>query len=105
MDAYVAALNAKNTGALTGLATPGNDPNAEVADRVLRLGGRDMKVAKLELLHEFGPEFATAHLSIRAQNGATHDEILGLSRHDGRWYITMGQNPSPSKTPASTTSP
>ncbi|MFD5575473.1 hypothetical protein, partial [Streptomyces cadmiisoli] len=105
VDAYVVALNSKNTEALSELATPGNDPKTEVADRVARLGGRDMKVAKLELLHEFGPDFATAHLSIRAQDGATHDEILGLSRHDGRWYITMGQNPSPSKTPASTARP
>ncbi|MFD5620960.1 hypothetical protein [Streptomyces yangpuensis] len=102
MDAYVAALNLKNTEALSKLATPGNDPKAEVVERVGRLGGRDMKTAKLELRQEFGPDFATAHLSIRAQDGTTHDEILGLSRHDGRWYVTLGQNPSPSKSPAST---
>ncbi|MFD4247690.1 hypothetical protein ACFWP3_39825 [Streptomyces sp. NPDC058525] len=105
MDAYVAALNSKDIEALSGLATPGNDADAEVADRVGRLGGRQMEVAKMELRHEFGPEFATAHLSLRAQDGTTQEEILGLSRHDGRWYVTMGQNPNPSKTPASTARP
>ncbi|MFD3760803.1 hypothetical protein [Streptomyces sp. NPDC058622] len=105
VDTYLTALNARDAEALNALAPPGNDAQAEVSERIGRLGGRELKIGQLDLEHEFGPDVATAQLTARAQDGTTHDERLGLTRTGGRWYITMGQHPAPSKTPAETKRP
>ncbi|MFI8392759.1 hypothetical protein [Streptomyces sp. NPDC085540] len=105
VDTYLTALNARDATVLSGLAPPGNDAHAEVAERIGRLGGRELTIGQLDLKHEFGPDVASAHLTARAQDGTTHNENLGLTRTAGRWYITMGQNPAPHKTPAETKRP
>ncbi|MEY2232983.1 hypothetical protein [Streptomyces sp. BF23-19] len=105
VDTYLTALNAQDAKALSALAPPGNDTKAEVDERIGRLGGRELTIGQLDLKHEFGPDVASAHLTAQAQDGTTHNEILGLTRTDGRWYITMGQHPAPHKTPAETKRP
>ncbi|MDA5281212.1 hypothetical protein [Streptomyces sp. Isolate_45] len=106
-DAYIAALNAKDTQALRALAPPGNDAAAEATDRVDRLGGRGLRLQNVEVQHDFGPDVASALLVTTAADGSAGEERIVLTRIDGRWYITLGQNPEGAndKTPASTQKP
>ncbi|MBT1186747.1 hypothetical protein HET69_22780 [Streptomyces sp. CJ_13] len=106
-DAYVAALNAEDTKALIALAPPGNDAGAEAAEKVERLGGRGLRLQSVEVQLDFGPDAASARLVTAAGNGSVHEERIVLTRIDGRWYITLGQNPDATngKTPSTTQKP
>ncbi|MFJ7272740.1 hypothetical protein ACIQV3_39980 [Streptomyces sp. NPDC099050] len=101
VNAYVAALNAKDAQALRALAHPGNDAEAEIADRVGRLGGRGLRLRDAEVLHEFEPDFAQVRLATEAADGSAGEERIVLSRVGGRWYLALGQSPAGSRKPRS----
>ncbi|MER5485041.1 hypothetical protein ABT024_17705 [Streptomyces sp. NPDC002812] len=92
-DAYIAALNSKNTQALRALAPLGNDAEADAADRIARLGGRGLRLQTVDIQHDFGPDTASARLILTRIKG-------------GRWCIALGHNPkATTKTPSSTEKP
>ncbi|MEU0272613.1 hypothetical protein [Streptomyces sp. NPDC006307] len=106
MNAYVAALNAGDTSALAALAPPGNEADAEAAERVEASGGRGLKVTRVDIAHDFGPDFATADLSGTDKDGKRYSERLALSRHEQAWFVALGENPKGrDKSPASTATP
>ncbi|MER5763840.1 hypothetical protein [Streptomyces sp. NPDC002082] len=106
-DAYIAALNSKNTQALRALAPPGNDAEADAADRIARLGGRGLRLQTVDIQHDFGPDTASARLTTVTADGSVAEHRLVLTRtKGGRWCIALGHNPkATTKTRSSTEKP
>jgi hypothetical protein len=104
VDAYVAALNTRDTGALERLATPGNDAAADIRHRLDDHGGQDIKLDGADISSEVSPEVASARLRGRTAAGP-YEERLTLTRKGDRWHVVLGSAPSdPAKPTAATSS-
>lgn len=105
IDAYVAALNARDTKALAQLAPPGNDAADEIRQRLDQHGGQNIRIASTRLTNGVSPDVVSA--SIQGQGSAgDYSETLTLTRTDDRWHVVMGQQePSSNKRSATTTQP
>ncbi|MFI1177445.1 hypothetical protein [Streptomyces melanogenes] len=93
VNAYVAALNSKDTAALQRLAPSGNDASAEATSLIKANGGRDLKITSVDIQHEFGPDTATADVAASAKDGKGYHDRITLGRSDGKWSVAIGQNP------------
>ncbi|MFE7773304.1 hypothetical protein ACFU5O_05305 [Streptomyces sp. NPDC057445] len=106
VDAYISALNARDTDALADLAPPGNEAAREAAALVGAKGGRSLTIKSVDISHEFGPDFAAAHVVSRGKDGKELLDDLTLSRSSGHWYVAIGENPKGrDKSPAETSKP
>lgn len=104
VDAYVTALNTRDTGALERLATPGNDAAADIRQRLDANGGKDIRLDGADISSEVSPEVASAQLRGRTTTGS-YEERLMLTRRDDRWHVVLGSaRPDPAKQTAATSS-
>ncbi|GHF47108.1 hypothetical protein GCM10010218_30500 [Streptomyces mashuensis] len=105
--AYVEALNDRDAKALAELGPPGNE-GAEQAARALvgTQGGRGLHVDDVKVSHEFGPDMAQAEIRATDAKGRAVRENVTLERHEKKWYVALGADPSGTpKSPAGTTPP
>ncbi|WP_285505254.1 hypothetical protein [Actinokineospora sp. NBRC 105648] len=103
VDAYVQALNARDTAAMQRLAPPGNDATEDVRRRIEDDGGQDIRLVGADISSELSPDVAAARLSGTGSAGE-YVERLTLTRQDDRWYVVLGQaGQDPAKRPAATT--
>jgi len=105
VDAYIQALNARDSQALSRLAPPGNDATDDISRRIEANGGKDIRLTNADISSEFAPDMAAARLTGTSSTG-DYSERLTLTRTDDRWYVVLGEAPqNPSKQPASTSRP
>ncbi|MCB5167924.1 hypothetical protein LG634_24235 [Streptomyces bambusae] len=93
VDAYVEALNSRDADAMADLVTPGNEAGDEIATLIKGHGGLGLKVAKADIRHEFGPDFASADVVARGKGGKEYKAKLTLDREGGSWYVALGEAP------------
>lgn len=106
VDAYIAALNAKDAEALQRLG--GDGTTAEDAQRKLTdHGGQNIKVDNADISSDITPYFAVAKLSGTSSSG-TYTERLNLSRdRDNRWHVAIAppKPPDPNRPTSATDRP
>ncbi|GAA3690879.1 hypothetical protein GCM10022267_91460 [Lentzea roselyniae] len=88
MDAYIAALNNKDSATLERISPSNVRP--DFAGHVAEKGGKSITVESVDITKDFGPDVASAHVIGRAADEQRYDERLVLSRIDGRWFVTIG---------------
>jgi hypothetical protein len=91
VHAYLDALNAADAGAIEDLVSPALDPDAEIAERLERLGGRHLGYQTI-LFRGIGmDDLTTVDLTLRDFSSEdTYQDKLSLARSDGRWWLQMG---------------
>ncbi|MBT2529751.1 hypothetical protein J7E91_31295 [Streptomyces sp. ISL-99] len=109
VEAYIAALNDRDTGALLKLdGTTGPDAERDAQKIVKEKGGRGLKVEDIRISYGFGPDVGSAKITAKDSKGGDYSENLTITRDDGKWYLTIlpapKQDPS-GKTPAETSTP
>jgi hypothetical protein len=99
VDAYIQALNARDTEALQRLAPPRNDATDDIRHRLELNGGHGIQLDGADITSEVSPDLATARLRGRGNTGE-YAETLTLTRIGDRWHIALGQgtrDPAPSR--------
>lgn len=91
VHSYLDALNAENAGAIEDLVSPALDPDAEIADRLKRLGGRHLGYETIQF-HGIGmDDLTTVDLTLRDFSSKdTYQDKLSLARSDARWWLQLG---------------
>ncbi|GLW78699.1 hypothetical protein [Actinokineospora globicatena] len=89
VDSYIAALNARDEGALRALGGS-EDPETKtgIAERLAEFGGRDVRVTSREL-KDYVPGKAVAQVSGTMSGGQPYRERLALYSRDDRWFVDL----------------
>ncbi|MBB1246280.1 hypothetical protein GL263_22375 [Streptomyces durbertensis] len=109
VEAYVEALNARDSAALVALAGQGRrgveeDARGLIADG----GGRSLVVRDVRVLRDFGPDLASAHVVAVDEAGEKFETYVQLARERGTWVLVLGKGegfPEGGKETASVTRP
>ncbi|MGW7365592.1 hypothetical protein ACWGI8_19655 [Streptomyces sp. NPDC054841] len=109
VEAYITALNDRDTGALLKLdGATGADAQRDAQKIIKEKGGRGLKVEDIQITYDLGPDVGSAKITARDSKGADYSESLTITRDGGSWHLTIlpapTQDPS-GKTPAETGAP
>ncbi|MFI8421780.1 hypothetical protein [Streptomyces sp. NPDC085460] len=93
-EAYVAALNGEDVGALVKLGPPGYEGvEADARELLAADGGKGLKVESVEVSHEFGDDVASARVLGEEEGGKPFSTYVQLARQDGSWVVVLGHAP------------
>ncbi|WP_437070154.1 hypothetical protein [Streptomyces sp. enrichment culture] len=107
VESYVDALNSRDA---TALMRVGGVPEDQAAQREARRilaerGGRGLRIADLEIDHDFGPDVGSAALTARDDHGKDVRETVTVAREDGAWHVVVFTDRPSDKSPSSTDDP
>lgn len=101
-QAYVAALNARDEGAIEQLTAAHLAPQAEIRRVLSAQGGQDIRILDTQVREPVSPDFPIVEIKGQSRAG-TYQESLRLSRDGERWRLLLG-DPKPSPESHSPTS-
>jgi hypothetical protein len=105
VEAYLTALQASDSNAMLALVSPRVEARAEVADAILKNGGRPLRDVTVSYLDEFGGVYIVATVNgTNAGDGSRLQLTIPMGRDSGRYYLALGQA-APTGSEADTVSP
>jgi hypothetical protein len=109
VEAYITALNERDTDALLKLDGATGPAAERDAEKVIKeKGGRGLKVDAIRIDYDLGPDVGSAKITAKDDKGADYSESLTITRDGGKWYLTVLPAPEQDrsgKTPAETGEP
>lgn len=94
VDAYVAALNAKDVAALERLAPPRVSATEDIQRRLEAHGGKGIELDVADIVEGISPKkVMTARLRGRTAAGPSYEDQLTLTstNDDDRWNVVLGR--------------
>jgi hypothetical protein len=92
VEAYLTALQASDSNAMLALVSPRVEARAEVADAILKNGGRPLRDVTVSYLDEFGGVYIVATVNgTNAGDGSRLQLTIPMGRDSGRYYLALGQ--------------
>lgn len=108
VDAYIAALNAKDADAVQRLGIPSFASSDDDGRRkVDEFGGRDIRLDSTDITSPVSPYHAIAELRGTSSSGAYREDLYLERDTDDRWHISIHKPapPDPNKPTAATDRP
>ncbi|MER5973981.1 hypothetical protein ABT112_30425 [Streptomyces sp. NPDC002055] len=96
VDAYISALNSRDAPALLKLdGAEGREATEQVQEIITQKGGKGLRVQNVRIVHDFGPDVASARIIAKDSKGNEYRERLTLTRDDegASWHVTLVEAP------------
>ncbi|MFF2406255.1 hypothetical protein [Streptomyces sp. NPDC058092] len=109
VEAYITALNERDTDALLKLDGATGPAAERDAEKVIKeKGGRGLKIDDIRINYDLGPDVGSAKITAKDSKDADYNESLTITRDGGEWHLTILPAPKQDqsgKTPAETGMP